>query len=104
MGWETRNGHRYYYRKARIGRRVVSEYVGGGLLGYISHMMDDEVRKERRVLVEQHRQAQREQIQAMREDDQRFERTLAVLRAAATALLDAEGVHNHRGQWRRKRT
>ena len=30
MGWEDRNGRRYYYRKRREGSRVVSEYYGAG--------------------------------------------------------------------------
>ena len=28
MAWEARGNKSYYYRKRRIGRRVVSEYVG----------------------------------------------------------------------------
>ena len=30
MGWETRRGRRYYYRKRRVAGRVTSEYVGCG--------------------------------------------------------------------------
>jgi hypothetical protein len=30
MGFENRKGNRYYYRKKRVGRRVVSEYIGKG--------------------------------------------------------------------------
>lgn len=30
MGFENRNGKRYYYRKVRDGNRVKSEYVGTG--------------------------------------------------------------------------
>lgn len=30
MGWETVKGNRYYYRKKRIGNKVVSIYLGKG--------------------------------------------------------------------------
>lgn len=32
MGFENRNGNRYYYRKTRAGNRVKSAYVGKGEL------------------------------------------------------------------------
>ena len=32
MGWETRGGHSYYYRKERQGHRVVSTTTGAGRL------------------------------------------------------------------------
>jgi hypothetical protein len=30
MGFENRSGRQYYYRKERIGNRVVSRYIGTG--------------------------------------------------------------------------
>ena len=35
MGWEKRGNGLYYYRKKRMGQRVVSEYMGTGLFGSI---------------------------------------------------------------------
>ena len=32
MAWEERNGNRYFYRKRRVGDRVISEYVGGDFM------------------------------------------------------------------------
>ena len=46
MGWEDRNGNAYYYRKCREGKRVVSEYIGGGLVGQIADALDREERSE----------------------------------------------------------
>ena len=36
MGWEYRGGNRYFYNARRVGRRVVKEYVGGGLVAELS--------------------------------------------------------------------
>ena len=46
MGWETRGNRQYYYRKARIGGRVRSEYVGSGDFAQFSAALDDEKREE----------------------------------------------------------
>jgi hypothetical protein len=46
MGLEQRKGKLYYYEKRRVGRRVVSEYVGGGLLALLAHREAQERKKE----------------------------------------------------------
>ncbi len=40
MGWELRNGRKYYYRKVRRGRHVFSEYVGADLVGIMASEQD----------------------------------------------------------------
>lgn len=40
MGWETRRGKRYYYRKERVDGRVRSIYCGSGINGEIAEMQD----------------------------------------------------------------
>jgi hypothetical protein len=44
MAWETRRGRQYYYRKKRIGTKVVSVYVGSGLFGQFIELEDLERR------------------------------------------------------------
>ncbi|MBX7253223.1 MAG: hypothetical protein K1X50_14675 [Candidatus Promineofilum sp.] len=44
MGWETRGNGTYYYRKARDGGRVVSEYIGAGMLAEAYAELDAEAR------------------------------------------------------------
>ena len=41
MGWELRNGNRYYYQKARSGNRVRSIYVGRGDIAELSATIDE---------------------------------------------------------------
>lgn len=47
MGWEQRGNGEYYYRKARRGGRVVSEYVGRGDFASLAALLDEERREER---------------------------------------------------------
>ena len=40
MGWETRSGNRYYYRKRWVNGRPVSEYVGAGMSLSLIHISE----------------------------------------------------------------
>ncbi|MCK4849724.1 MAG: hypothetical protein KAT11_00160 [Phycisphaerae bacterium] len=95
MGWETRGNRSYYYRKRRVGGRVVSEYVGGGLLGVLAEQLDAEQRAET--------QAKRQEIQRFDSDDREIIRLCKQLSDAAARMLEAAGFHKHKGQWRKQR-
>jgi len=95
MGWEDHRGKRYYYRKRRVGKRVVSDYIGAG--PYAEQVAANAARA----------QAQRAKAQARLTADREVEvilRKLDRLAAALTrATLLAEGYHTHRGEWRKQR-
>jgi len=44
MGWEKRGNRLVYYRKKRVGRRVVSVYCGSGERGRAAELEDLELR------------------------------------------------------------
>ncbi len=98
MGWEKRGNHRYYYRKRRIGGRVVSEYLSlEAAVELIVQMGDDESQK-------------RDLSQAARRERQKAEaiegelaRLTDLADALTQAVLIAGGCHTHKRQWRRKR-
>jgi hypothetical protein len=99
MGWETRGGREYYYRKEREGSRVRSVYVGGGetarLIAQLEAMRADE-REGKRTLARMERerwQAQEMELDALAE----------TMEAVATGMLLAAGYHTHKRQWRLKR-
>lgn len=99
MGWETRRGKRYYYRKKRIGGRVVSEYAGAGEIAELGARLDAIERAER----EDARAAIRRERQEIAEQD-RLARELGDLaQALARAALLAGGAHTHKGQWRKRK-
>src|SRR5690242_14889292 len=47
MGWERCGDRTYYYRKVRIGRRVVCVYLGDGEIAELSAALDAERRQAR---------------------------------------------------------
>lgn len=95
MAWENRSGNRYYYRKRRIGRQVVSEYIGAGLDGEQAAEDDAQARQELQLQREQRRQA--EQLDAdLRQADE-------LTRALVNAALLLAGYHPHKRTWRRRR-
>src|SRR5690349_16103527 len=99
MGWESRRGRPYYYRKRRLGGKVVSEYLGAGLLGVVGSVLDAEDREEREE-AEAAWRAERDRLDAAEAEIVEYCR--AVEDVAWAALLAAR-CHQHRGQWRRGR-
>lgn len=98
MGWKTINGHRYYYRSRRVGRRVEITYFGAGQSGSLMAQIEEFERLEKA--------ADRWREQEERDDENEEERAFAqwfdeVQSQADTALVEA-GFHKHKGQWRRK--
>ena len=99
MGWETRAGRLFYYRKRRIGRRVVSEYGGSGEAAAVVAALDAHERAER--------DARRKERQRMREQERAIDAEIdAVCQAVRTltaGVLLLHGYHTHKGQWRKTR-
>ena len=99
MGWEKRGSGRYYYRKRRIGGRVVSEYMGGGELGEAAAAYDRAARDAREQELRSAKE-EREKITALAEAGAEAEQGI---RALVRAFLLLAGYHTHKGQWRRRR-
>lgn len=101
MGWERRRGGLYYYRARRVGRRVVKEYVGPGIVGMVAEE-DDQAERQERAAARQAEMERREKERAQLAAD-----PLAALSASLDSLvsstLTAAGYHRHRGEWRRAR-
>ena len=95
MAWEERNGKYYYYRKKRVGRRVVSQYVGSGAVAKIAHMQD--------LLNE----AERIKIRSLQEEalniDRKVDEVCRMIRVLMYSTLLISGFHTHKGQWRKIR-
>jgi len=95
MAWEQRGNRRYYYRKRRAGRRVVSEYVGSGELAEAAAAL--------RVLKRESRLARRRRWAAIRAFDAPVDRACDLVQALASGLLLVTGHRLHKGQWRKTR-
>lgn len=97
MAWENRGENRYYYRKRRINGRVVSEYIGAGILAELTADLDEAAQAERQAEREARRQ-EREQVQAL---DSQLAQVDELTRALVRASLLLAGYHPHKRQWRR---
>jgi hypothetical protein len=99
MGWETRNGNLYYYRKERDGSRVRSVYIGSGETAHLISQLENMRREETRMKLLHQKN--------LREIEERADRVIEAHGEAAevllTATLLAVGFHTHHRQWRRKR-
>ena len=94
MGWETRGGRRYYYRKRRIGGAVRSVYVHEFSAGLVEALAAQD-----RDYAAQVRQA----VAAEREEGARDAGACRALRGEVRDLLLAAGFHQHKREWRRRR-
>jgi len=100
MGWEDRNGRSYYYRKERSGDRVRSVYVGGGETARLISLYEGLRREE----AEEEREAERQARGREMEIDAELDALGKLIGELATATLIAHGYHQHKRQWRRRRT
>jgi hypothetical protein len=99
MAWEERNGRRYYYRKRRKGKHVISDYMGAGLAGEIAEIFDIEDREE----TEYKRAEFRKQKASAEEIDRQAREAEKYTRAITQACLLLAGYHVHKRQWRKLR-
>jgi hypothetical protein len=102
MGWETRRGHTYYYRKERQGCRVVSTYCGCGEIATLFAELDA-LDRERRQQERAVNQAARAKFAELAATPPELVILLAEARAAVAEALTAAGYHQHKRQWRKRR-
>ncbi len=89
----------YWYRSRREGRRVVTDYLGNSELAALL-AEDDAMEAAEREL---ERQAERARREREREIDAQVDAAGDELRLLVRAHLLANGYHQHKGQWRRRR-
>lgn len=100
MGWESRNGRQVYYRKKRIGKRVVSEYVGSGELANMLAMLDEHERDQ----AESRRRKWRKVMESEAGIDALMRDAGRMVKALTDATLAVNGYRRHKGQWRKRRS
>lgn len=99
MAFEKRNGNSYYYRKKRVGQSVISEYIGIGETAFLLSQMDFWEHREKRIEAEKQRKS-KERIEKI---DQDIDEISEINRNLVDALFLANGFHQHKRQWRKKR-
>ena len=99
MGWELRNGKRYYYRKIRRGRRVVSEYVGTSEFAEFWFELDRLDRVEK-ILSRTAWKDEKDEVKKLNKD---INQLTKIINDVARASLLISGYHSHKGQWRQIR-
>ena len=103
MGWETRRGKTYYYRKERVGKRVRSVYVGGGETAAVIAQFEA-MQAEDAALKRELARREREELQAQDAlEDAIVNDVCSIIDTLTSGALLAAGYHTHKGQWRRKR-
>lgn len=99
MAWEERNGRMYYYRKKRIGKRVVSEYFGSGALAEALAVLDAEDRKHAKMKRQEWKKVKKE-VKVINQEMDKAER---LVRSLLRANMLLSGFHPHKGMWRKRR-
>ena len=99
MGWEKRGNRKYYYRKKRIGKKVISEYVGSGPAAEKIAKEDELIQRKRK---EEQQAWVSRQAEIIAVDDA-LDALEIITRTLINAQLLLAGFHTHKGQWRRRR-
>ena len=99
MAWEKRSNRRYFYRKQREGRRVVSKYIGPGLIGELE-AGSQQLKREAAQMDRLSREEEREHILA---SSREVDAVMNLVTRLARAELQAAGYHQHKGTWRKRR-
>lgn len=99
MGWEKRGNQYYYYRKKRVGKKVISEDYGAGPVAEKIAQEDELVRQKRK----NDQQAWLYRQAEFRAIDGALDFMESITRALIHAHLLLAGYHTHKGQWRKKR-
>lgn len=95
MGLEYRNGKPCFYTKHRVGKTVVSRYIGGGLVAAMAALD-----AEQRAMERQDASIRRQQV---RQADRLVREATAPIRALVADLLDQAGFYQHKRQWRKRK-
>jgi hypothetical protein len=99
MGIEFRREGAYYYRKRRVGGRVVSEYAGGGLLALAARERAEEGRAERAAAGAAWR-GERERLEA---EERAAAGYFDLVEAQVREMLTSAGYHRPKRRWRKRR-
>jgi len=96
MAWK--NG--YLYRNKRVGKKVITEYLGTGYAALLTEQMNERVKAEA--------EAKRREWEALKDEQERLDKIVddfgRLASAYADALLLTSGYRQHkRGEWRKKR-
>ena len=96
MAWETRrNGQTYYYAKKRVDGKVVSQYIGKGLLA--------ELHEEDVLMSQIEKTSLREGRREIEETEIMLDQLNNLIQQALEDRLFLYGFRNYKGQWRRRR-
>lgn len=103
MGLEWRGNNLYYYEKERSGGRVRSVYSGKGELAYLL-LQSNLWRKRDEAEEKQRKNNEKEQMMQKEEAiDAEIETVSEIAKLLTDAYFLANGFHQHKRQWRKKR-
>ncbi len=103
MGWEQRGNHSYYYYKRRVGRQIVSDYVGRGTVARAIADVQANDAESMRLLKQREREKARSAREALEQPQQEIREIGELITGVVCAVLNLNGYHSHKGQWRYKR-
>jgi hypothetical protein len=99
MCWEKRGAREYYYRKSKVGGRVISEYIGCGSLAQSVSLNIEKAKAYR----ERSLNLQKKVIQVEADLSQEIHQCRLLTSTLTEAILLISGYHSHKGEWRKKR-